>query len=190
VRPLIFLLDRLLRRAYGIFEFSNEPTCVLRLRVKRVPRALPLPGGQIPAGATVLELHLWNEHIPPLPKEGPDLVWAVQARRQLIASLRAVAQELRHNERLAQAQAIGGVTVLISASGPQGGEELVSRMGFTVVPCHRPLGRFGEFWENLYTWGLMWAFGAVSLRRRRFLGLRRVELWISREEFLCRYGDI
>jgi hypothetical protein len=57
-----------------------------------------------------------------------------------------------------------------------------------VFPYRGPLARFGEFWENLYTWGLMWTFNAASLRHRSLLRLRRAEVWMSAAELLARYG--
>jgi len=53
-----------------------------------------------------------------------------------------------------------------------------------VFPYRSPLGRFGEFWENLYARWLMWAFNAASLRHRRLLRLRRDEVWASADAFL------
>jgi len=181
VRHLIRLFDRFLRRVYGISEFWDDPACLLRLRVGRTAHPLPLPDGQLPAGTRVLEIHLWNEQIPPIAATGPDLAWAVQVRRRLVASLRRLAEQMRHDPRLAGVQAVGGVTVLA-------GEKLLARLGFTVFPSHNRLGRFGEFWENLYTWGIMWAFNAASLRQRHLLQLHRTEIWMSADEFLRRYG--
>ena len=58
LRCLITRLDRLLRQWRGVFEFSDAPDCLFRLRVARAGHALRLPEGEIPAGAKVLELHL------------------------------------------------------------------------------------------------------------------------------------
>jgi len=65
---------------------------------------------------------------------------------------------------------------------------MLQRLGFTVIPYHRSLGAFGEFWENFYTWMLMWTYNPGSLRYRGLWGLRRAEIWMSAEEFLRRYG--
>jgi len=63
----------------------------------------------------------------------------------------------------------------------------MNRLGFTVTPYHRPLGRFGEFWENFYSWGLLWAFNPPSWRRRKLFDLRRTEVWMLREDFVDRF---
>jgi hypothetical protein len=65
---------------------------------------------------------------------------------------------------------------------------LATRLGFVVRPYRNRLGRFGEFWENLYTWFIMWTFNAASLHGRRLLGLRRMEMWIAAEDFVQRFG--
>ncbi len=187
MRALIRTFDGLLRRAYGVFEFCDDPNCVLRLRVTRASHTLSLQGNVLPAGTPVLELHLWNEHIPPIPPEGPDLAWAIRSRRMLIDSLRAVAHQIRYDPRLAGVQAIRGVTVLLPPGDGSGGRGLMKRLGFVVFPYCSPLGRFGEFWENLYSWGIMWAFNEVSLRHRQLIRLRRTEVWMSVNEFLRRY---
>ena len=134
------------------------------------------------AGDPVLKLHLWNEHVPPIGPAGSDLAWAVSVRRMLIRSLRAAARWLASELGLANVRAIGGVTVLISAGGEGGSLRLMRRLGFDVFPYRGPWGRFGEFWENLYTWGLMWAFNTASLRHKSLL--RRTEVWMSLHTFL------
>ncbi|UCC64000.1 MAG: hypothetical protein JSV36_02770 [Anaerolineae bacterium] len=95
---------------------------------------------------------------------------------------------MRHDPRLARVRAVGGASALFSPAERPGGVRLMQRLGFTVMPYHSPLGRFGEFWENFYSWWMMWTFNAVSLRYRRLIRLRRTEIWMSTQEFLDRYG--
>jgi len=64
----------------------------------------------------------------------------------------------------------------------------MQRLGFTVTPYRSPLGRFGEFWENLYAYGLIWAYNPASVHQRQLLGLHRTEMWMPADEFLRRYG--
>jgi len=188
MRALVRLLDALLRRAYGVFEFCDDEDCLLRLQVAKAPYTLHLDGRVVEAGETVLAIHLWNEHVPPIPSAGPDLAWASQMRRLFVESLRAVARRMAHDPRLAGVRAVGGATAVFPPAMHASGVRLMQRLGFTVAPYHRPLGRFGEFWENLYSWWIMWAFSAVSLRQRRLLRLQRSEIWMSVEDFLSRYG--
>ncbi len=185
MKRLIRCFDRFLRRCLGVFEFCDDPDSLLRVRRTSAPHPIVLPHRHIPAGAPILELHLWNEHIPPLPPGGPDLSWAVQTQRQLKASFRALARQVKSDPRLAGVEAVGGVSVL-----PFIGDNtrFFERLGFVVCPYHNPLGRFGEFWENLYTWAIMWTFNPPTLQGRSLLRLRRSEIWMTTEELLGRYG--
>lgn len=188
LRLFVRELDHWLRALQGVYEFSTDPQCLLRLSVERAPHILRLPDGEIEKGAPTVDLHLWNEHIPRIPAAGPDFGWALRVHRMLKGSLKAVATELQSDPRLAGVKAIGGANALILPGNPGGGEGLMKRLGFMVTPYRHPLGRFGEFWENSYSWLLMWTFNAASLRGRSLLALRRSETWMSRVEFLRRYG--
>ena len=188
MRALICRFDSLLRLARGIFDCCDSEHCLLRLQVARAPHSLRFDNRVVEAGESVLLLHLWNEHIPPLPLAGPDLGWASQTRRLLLRSFCAAARQMRHNPHLAGVQAVGGVTAFLSPLEHPGGTYFMQRLGFSVLPNHSRLGRFGEFWENFYSWGIMWTFNAVSLRHRRLGRMCRSEVWMPADEFILRYG--
>jgi len=190
MRGLVRLLDGLLRRACSVVEFCDDLQCLLRVQLARCPRPLRLSDGtEVRRGESVLMLHLWNEHVPPIGPAGPDLLWAAGVHWRLIRSLRHVAALVATDPQLAKVQAVGGVTVLFPLDDDGSPARLMRRLGFDVVP--RPLGllgRFGQFWENLYAWALMWAFNAPSLHRKQLLRLQRTEVWMSRQRLLERYG--
>lgn len=188
MRAPVRAFDRFLCRAIGVFEFCDDPECLLRLQWARAPHDLGLSDGtQVRAGAPVLMLHLWNEHLPHPGADGPDLRWAARVGPMLTRSLEAVARWLAERPEVQRVEAIGGITVpALSAEGRP--TPLIRHLGFDVFPYRRALGRFGEFWENFYTWAIMWTFNPVSLRGRSLLRLRRAEIWMSREAFLRRYG--
>jgi hypothetical protein len=188
VRALIRRFDALLSQALGIFEFCDDGNCVLRLQITQSRRTLCFAGQEVRVGEPVLVLHLWNEHLPPIPQAGPDLAWAVRMRRLFIQSLRAAAVQMRRDPRLAEVRAVCGTTALLSPDSHSGGRRFMERLGFTIFPYRSPMGRFGEFWENFYAWWLMWTYNVASLRHRQLLHLRRAELWMPAEEFVSRYG--
>ena len=189
MRRVIRAFDAWLARTEGVYVFTQSPDCILRLRKTRTKAAIQLPGQVIEADARILEVHLWNERIPPIPPQGPDMAWAGWMARRLVTSFGFVAREMRSDPDLQGVVALRGITVLIDSPTGSSGARILSRMGFSFLPYHNPLGAFGEFWENFYTWWLMWAFNSVSVRHRSLFGLRRTEFWVEAEAFLRRFGQ-
>jgi len=185
MQRVILSFDALVRRTVGVFEFTQDPACILRLQHKTLGRALTLPGIEAPRGAPVLMLHLWNERIPSLPSEGPTLAWARWISHSLVDSLRLVRAYVIGQLPPPGPRAVGAITVLGLASGTA---DVLAHLGFQAQPCSNPLGRFGEWWENAYTWCLMWAYNPASLRGKRLGHLRRTEYWMSAPDFLDRFA--
>ena len=185
----VVLLDRLLRRLLGMFPYWDDPDCLFQIRIIKAPRDMPLSGHPMPAGAPVVELHFWNENVPPMPEGGPHLAWARHFRFMAVESLRHLAQAVARDPRLKGVQAVKGTTVILDPSDHAEVRFLFERFGFCVRRYRSPLGCFGEFWENLYTWLLMAAFNLPSLKGRPPFGLSRSEIWMPVEELLHRYGD-
>ena len=186
MRKVIFWFDRWLSNQYGIYSVQDAEDCLLRVQITQARHPVGLVDLSLKAGEPILALHLWNDHLPQLPPDGPDMAWARSVQRLFIVSLQAVAREMQSDPRLADLGAVQGETVLISMTG---GDHLIRRLGFVILPAHNPLGRFGEFWENFYTWGLMWAYNPVSLRNRHFSSLKREEMWMAADQFIRRFGS-
>lgn len=187
MRLLTRQIDVWLRKSHGIFNLNEDETCLLRLQITTTSHELRFPHSTIPAREPALALHLWNEHIPALPPTGSTVAWAVQMQRLFVQSLHILARRMRMDPSLADVRALGGKTAVLAYGGHDSGEHFVRRLGFTIMPCRKPLGRFGEFWENLYAWWLMDAFNPASLKGRDFFSLRRTEFWIPADVFLDRY---
>lgn len=179
--------DRFLRWTQGVYEFCEQPHCLLRLRRSHAKRTVILPDKLIEKGSPILELHLWNEHIPKMPANEPDLRWALQTKNRLIDSFQSLATLLVQDVSYSDIEALSGVTVLAVDPTSSQPISLFKRLGFEVYPYHNQLGRFGEFWENFYTWAIMWAFNKGSLQRKKLVALRRSEIWISIERFNSLY---
>ncbi|HMK07938.1 MAG TPA: hypothetical protein VK449_02805, partial [Anaerolineales bacterium] len=172
------------RRLQGVFEFTDDPDCVLRLRWTRLAHPLLLSSGSFPAGTDVLEIHLWNEHVPPLPPAGADVPWAAQATHRLRRSLAQAAAYVRAQGRGDPAALVAGATIL--ADGTTAGL-LLRRLGFEL--CPRPPSRsMIEHGQNRYALGLMASFNAPSVRNRTGAALRRTDLWMPMRVFLDRYA--
>ncbi len=186
MRFIIRAIDRYVRQRTGVFEFCDDPGCVFRVSigVSRVP--LRVTDGEIPPGTRVLELHFWNENIPPMARTGPTLSWAVKFRRMVASSTRLMAGAMKKDPRLAGVQAVGGVTPLFAPGAGSALERIFIRLGFTIKQHQNPRGRFMEFWEEVYAWFLMWAFANGNHPNLR--GLRRSDFWMSTDDFLRLYG--
>jgi hypothetical protein len=188
MRAAVRLIDTLLRKKGGLFEFSHDPQIILRLQLRTAPHQAMIAGVDIARGDPVLALHIWNERMPRIPPAGADLHWARLLSRRIIYSLRAVAHWMDADSSCAQVRAIFGASTLFSSSYHTGGMQMIQRLGFTILPYQRPLGSFGTFWENLFSWWLMWTYNEASLRTHAFWRLQRTEIWMVRDEFLRRFG--
>ncbi len=182
-RPVL-ALDALLRRCYGVYEYTQDPACILRVSFTRAKRSLTLADGtRIAPGELLAIIHFWNERLPPMPGEGVNLRWAREMYRTLRPSLSLLAQHLAADPGLATARAVGGEAAFIAAANLKAGMSLLTRLGFEIQPASRGTGawgRFVTFWQNFYTWMLVWAFNRPSLRGRTPLDLERYWLWMSR----------
>ncbi len=187
MRAFIRWLDSTLRRIHHVYEFTDDPRCVLRMQITITRHPLRLDGQTVGKGEPVLFLHFWNEHAPIIPATGPDLTWAMQMRRTFVHSLYGVGRQFIVDPRLATIRAVGGPTGVLIPGGTSAAR-LMERLGFEVMPYHSPLGGFGEFWENLYSYGLMYLFQPASFRHRRLFRLQRTEMWMTVDAFRSRYG--
>ncbi|HSU68638.1 MAG TPA: bacteriohopanetetrol glucosamine biosynthesis glycosyltransferase HpnI [Tepidisphaeraceae bacterium] len=186
-------LDAYLRRKEGIFEFCDDPRCVLRVNVGPASSDLAFSDGTIlRAGEPVAYLHLWNEHIGTIPKEGPDLQWAIALRQAAHFSFRQLAVAAANDPRLAHARAFGGNAVLVSRNGSPQIARLASRYGFEWVADERKRTfgrRVHELGENFLILGLQWAFNPHGIKGKGF-NREREPLWMTREALLEKYHAV
>ena len=187
IRSLVVNFDQYLRRKQNVVEFWDHQHCLIRMSLVESSRPLPVAKGLIPAGEKIIEIHIWNEHIPAIPRSGADIKWAIKVIRMLNLSFNELAHQISTNERFASVKAVGGITALFFPGQDSSAEHICKRLGFTITPHKGMLGRFGEFWENVYTWLIMWAFNPLSVRKQRLLSMRRTECWMAADEFVRRH---
>ncbi|MGQ9555445.1 MAG: YkoP family protein [Anaerolineae bacterium] len=189
MRRLIAGFDVLLRRLYGVFEFDSSDDCLFRLQWRRAHAPVVLSDGVwLNPGDCFLELHLWNEHVPPLPRQGADLAWGQEAGRRLRRSLSALAEFLANEG--SSAKALHAASVLTESDRSLSPPAIMIRLGFEPGPYRNPLGPVGVLAVNFYSYLLMRAFNPPSLRGRLPWHLCRQELWMSRQRFLLLHGDV
>jgi len=190
-RAMVLGLDRLLQRQGHVQEFTQDEECILRIALTTYKKDFQLSDGtKVQAGDKICELHLWNEHIPPMPLEGPDLRWGVRFYRLAVKSLRSLAAYIAAEERQ-DIVALGGQMAFLEKENSPVLASVAAQLGFDVLNLTAQAGRWGRFthfWENIFSWALMWTFNPGSLRGKRFLRLQRYRLWMSRRTLLERYG--
>jgi hypothetical protein len=183
-------LDTLLRRAYGVYEFTDAEWCLLRVAMTPSPRDIVLSDGiKIAKGEAVGELHLWNEHIPSMPRSGPDLAWGLRAYSLLRRSFRLLVQRSTTDPELGRLRAWHGESSFLPKG--LGVPDVLTNLGFDVVRETDPsnyVQRFVDFWESFYWWMLTWAFNPSSLKSKELIKLERWEVWISTAKLREKYA--
>jgi hypothetical protein len=185
----VLLIEFLLRKSLRVYEFTDDPNCILRIQIASAPHTVMIENQAITKGDPVLGIHVWNEHMPKLPEQGASIEWAIRVRRMAIHSFGEVARELQKGGKYAPIHAVFGESTIFSFSEHTGGLRMMQSLGFTMLPYDRPSGKFGEFWANMFSWWLMWAFNDVSLHSRHFRNLDRTEAWMLVDDFIHRYRD-
>ena len=182
-------VDALLRSYYGIYEFTDDPRCVLRVGLGEARAPVSLADGtRISIGEPVGTLHFWNEHLPRYSEKGPNLRWACAVRDRVMYSLRAFTEYIEGDPAWREVRAIRAETALPARLGASQIRRVFQRYGFERVPTDPSLReRLHGFGECFVLWGLTRAFNPAALPRQPFLRDRH-ELWLSRATLLRRYG--
>ena len=188
---VIFGIDGALRRWQSVVEFTGDPNCILRIRIGRLERDLMLTDGSFGrAGDRFVDLHLWNEHVPAMPRQGASIAWA---RQMHVCFQQSLAQLARYLAERGDLNDISVVRCTLMFAGPERDGQmarLLARYGFELVPADNPLGvreRALRFGENILISLIVLARNAAALRRdtlRR--GRRRV--FMSRRLLEQRYA--
>lgn len=182
LRRGVRFLDWAVRRGMGIQTVLTDADFLFRLAVRPAPYTHCLRDGTlVQAGEPVLELHFWNEHLPPMPPDGPDLAWALAMYRGLRRSLFRFSAWLAQGPRYPECRALYGRALL--HWGHRRGAPFLERLGFEVVPVPRPTtwrGRMGRFFVTMYTGWLIWAFNPGSARPHSAWQKDVVDIWMSR----------
>lgn len=185
LRVIVKRFDQYLRRKLGVIEFWNHEDALIRISFSVSDRPLPLADRIAPPGQHTVEIHFWNEHVPSQSAARSPMAWAARGATMLKRSFRKLAEHLVEDPAYAHIQLIGGVTPLVFSGNHGGGDKVWRRLGFTMSPGSHKLGRFGEFWENVYTWIIMWTFNPDATAKQNPLTMRRAEFWTDRESFIA-----
>jgi hypothetical protein len=187
---IIERVDARLRARGGVYEFSASPECIFRIQITESREAVELSDAtQVRPDDRVINLHLWNEQLPIVPKDGATLAWARHMSRALELSLRELALYLAARPDLAAVVALRANMSFGSAEQSEQITGIAGRYGFERVgPAAQPTvaERLHCFGENVLI-SLMViarttaAFRPESLRRNRTL------VYMSRRKLESRF---
>jgi hypothetical protein len=184
-RRLIFGIDWLLRLFYRIVPYDDDPVCILRVSPGRSDRIIVLSEGRkIGEGDFILCLHLWNERIGELSIESDSLVWGNLLLHRLRASLILLAEYVTHHPQSDHIEAVQGEMGFVTKLDPA--QSIFNDLGFDVVLKDRPGLRFWRrtFWDNFYSYLLMWAYHPMSMQGKSLADLYRIQIWMSKERLM------
>ena len=183
-------IDRRQRQRLGIWEFSQDPDCIFRLRIASAHIGAELADGTVVRpGDTIGEIHAWNERVPHIPPDGPGLTWAKSFRRVFVHSFRLMARHIVENATLADIQAFGGELPFVYTPAST---RLLRRMGLEVFDPVPPDGlaeRATDLGARLWSWLLRRAFNPASVRGLRPSDIERRPTWISRRTLIALHGS-
>ncbi len=109
VEHAVFGFDRWLRQHQGVYEYSDDSLCMFRVQRGRADCDLSLNDGtRVREGDPVLNLHLWNEHIPAIGPTGISMNWAREMTRRVELSMYALTRHLKWTRDLDDIVAIRG----------------------------------------------------------------------------------
>lgn len=178
-----------MRRRLGIWEFSDDPDCILRVALLRSRWEIGLNDGTvIRRGETIGMIHAWNERVPPIPPGGADMAWARELRRRLVRSLQLLARATREDPRLQTIRGFGGAGVLRFSPAIL---RLLERLGLEIyeLPPQSLRDWLEEPVSRIWTWLMRRTFNPVSVEGRGLEVLSRRFYWIGREKLLQMYGE-
>jgi hypothetical protein len=187
----ILKTDRALRSRLGIFEFSDDPDCMLRIARAQSNLDVVLPDStHIHEGDPVIELHFWNEHVAARVLNRPPFARAKLVSRYLHHSFHLLAEYLSRNPETQNTKAIHARVVMPFGARFPAFQTLARMYGFSSVHVQsRTAGHIHDFFENFLVRGLLFAFNP-TMPTKRGHHLSREELWMNRDEFLRRYGGV
>lgn len=192
---LVFALDARLRHRHQVIEYTADPDCILRVHMSRSEYSFALADGtQVRPGDRILNLHLWNEHIPAVPTAGPTIAWARCFHQHLVRSIRRLAGYCAARAELDDVVAIGAN--LVQATRQQRAQliSIMRRFGFESLRepergcdsahLEAPLRRLGE---NILISAMVLVQNPVVFRPDSLWRVR-TPVFVSRTALIARFG--
>ena len=187
----VFALDKWLQRRQGVIEYTTHPQCVFRMQVGRSCRRLRLRDGTVlRRGQRIVHLHLWNEHIPPVPAAGTTMRWARQMQSGMAVALHELAKYLASRPELADIAAVCADVPCGTQSQAHQLSYIMGHYGFETIPDQEPVPlreRLHRFGDNILISLMVLAQNSVALRADTLRRVR-VPIYLSRRSLAERFG--
>lgn len=192
LNALVSMIDKTLRARQEIFEYSNCSQCIFRVHLAAAEREIALVDGtRLPRGSRLLGLHIWNEHVPPFPAQGPTVGWARRMCRDVELSLEELAAFVAGNPALDDVAAVGGKVMFGSTEQTELVGQVAERYGFVravdAEPDHSVAQKLHRLGENILISMIVISYNPAALRSD-FLRRERVPVYLRRGELLRRFG--
>lgn len=191
IRRAVKKLDDQLSRSQNVQTFSDDPRCILRYALTTSPCTVRLSDRcEIRTGDVVVDIHCWNDRVSPMPKGGPDLVWAQKTSSSLRRSLRLLAVALETRPDLRNARACRAKVNFVGLGGSnESVSRIIHRLGFEDVNEGVSVRtQMHDAFENILVALLVWTHNPEALRRDKFIRERR-PVWSSRARLLDLHGS-
>jgi hypothetical protein len=130
----VFLLDDWLRKRQHVYEYSDRSDCLFRIQRSEAEADLKLSDGAcVRCGAPIIDLHLWNEHLPALDPCRKNLRWARLIGREIATSLKELAAHMADDPSYDEIVAVRAEMYFGVAEGNLRIVRLSTRYGFESV---------------------------------------------------------
>jgi hypothetical protein len=184
-------IDDGLRLRKNVCEYTDDPQCVFRIQITEAQHDILFSDGAVVrTGDRLISLHLWNEHIPAIPPDGPTFAWGRRMGRAMDVSLRQLATFMSHRPEFDRVVAIRGDMAESTAQTAAQLLRIMQHFGFEPLAQQRAVSwsqRLHQFGENILVLLLLLAVNPVAARIN-VLSRVRFEVFLSRESFTKRYG--
>ena len=179
-------LDRLLRRCYGVHEYTDDIECIFRIALSTARSDILLQHGMlIRSGDAIVELHLWNEQLPLIARDGANIAWGALVDRRIRRSLTLLATHLVAYPNVV---ALHGEAAFGCRMGQQQRVRFAGRYGFEIVDyAPRLRSRVRHFCDDFLFLALTRTFNADGLKGKP-IHRTRYDVWMSRTELDQRWS--
>lgn len=188
---MVFALDAMLRQRQRVVEYTTNPACIFRVQLARAECEFDLADQtHIRQGDLMLNLHLWNEQIPPIPPTGATIAWARRFCRQFELSLCELARYCAAHRDLHNVAALSANVAQATRQQCAQLTNIMRRFGFepasatTSTRSDAGLRRLGE---NILISAMVLAQNPVALRADS-LRRDRTLLLLPRTTLFDRFG--